>query len=82
MDSIFSGPNLIIAGPGTGKTTFLINKIEDFIKLEETSSRGLIVCTFTKKATEELKIRLGRKVNSSKLSSSNFLMGTIHSRGF
>lgn len=79
MDSIFSGPNLIIAGPGTGKTTFLINKIEDFIKLEETSSRGLIVCTFTKKATEELKIRLGRKVNSSKLSSINFLIGTIHS---
>ena len=74
-----SGPRLILAGPGTGKTTRLIQNIIELIKATTQKEHGIIVCTFTRKATEELKRRLLEKITISELNKINFLIGTIHS---
>jgi len=52
------GPLLIIAGPGTGKTRVLIEKVAYLIKKEKTDPESILVITFTEKAAKELKNRL------------------------
>ncbi len=75
----FEKPSLILAGPGTGKTTTLIRKIVNLIESRNSEIVGIVICTFTRKATEELKLKLYSKVPISKFSKINFLIGTIHS---
>ncbi len=57
-------PKLIKAGAGTGKTTELVNEVYSLFK-KSISADGkipkLIVCTFTRKASQELKERLFKK---------------------
>ena len=73
------GPNLILAGPGTGKTTFLIEKtVELFNKIQDKND-GIIISTFTRKATEELITRLYSKLSITEINKVNFIIGTIHS---
>lgn len=66
---------LVLAGPGTGKTTTLINRykflIGHGIKLEE-----IICCTFSRKATDEIKSRIE---NELKINVKNLPVGTFHS---
>lgn len=71
------GPLLIIAGPGSGKTYTLIEKISNTISCSD--PKGIIICTFTRKATEELKDRLYSKIGLEKLSEHRIIVGTIHS---
>lgn len=73
------GPNIILAGPGTGKTTFLVRKIIDLIDNANSKNDGIIVCTFTNKAAEELKLRIYEQCSIEKISKVNFIVGTIHS---
>lgn len=75
----FEGPNLILAGPGTGKTTYLILKIVELIKRSKQKTDGIIVATFTRKATEEIKYRLFKELPVSEFNKINFIVGTIHS---
>lgn len=70
---------LIIAGPGTGKTTRLLSEIENFINENKSSPSGFIACTFTTKAAEELALRLQRSVENKVLAKQSMLIGTIHS---
>jgi len=49
---------LTIAGPGTGKTTVLIKRIEFLVKFCGVSSEKVLAITFTKKARDEMKKRL------------------------
>ena len=72
-----NGPLLIIAGPGSGKTYTLIEKISKTIS--DDNPKGLIICTFTRKATEELKDRLYSKIGLEKLTKHKIIIGTIHS---
>lgn len=69
------GPLLIVAGPGTGKTKVLTEKVNNLVEKGYDPNR-LLVSTFTVKAAEELKDRLrqklGDKVESMQIS-------TIHS---
>ena len=54
-------PQLVKAGAGTGKTTCLVNEVHSlFGKFRDKKGRDprLIVCTFTRKASQELKERL------------------------
>lgn len=76
------GPNLILAGPGTGKTTFLINKSFEIFRTVKEKKDGIIICTFTRKATEELKTRLYSKLKVKEIYKVNFIIGTIHSISF
>lgn len=73
------GPNIILAGPGTGKTTFIVEAITNILETSQQKHEGIIVCTFTRKATAELKVRLHQKCSVKKLNAGNFIIGTIHS---
>jgi len=69
---------LIIAGPGTGKTTAIVNDVIDLIN--EHPDCGIIICTFTRKATEELIQRIDTARNNlGNNKDANLLIGTIHS---
>jgi len=68
-------PLLIVAGPGTGKTKVLIEKINYLIQ-EGFDSNRILVSTFTVKAAEELKDRLRQKLGNKV---ENMQISTIHS---
>src|SRR5271157_37393 len=53
-----SGPLLLIAGPGAGKTRVIIEKCVHLINESHINPENLLVTTFTNKATEELYDRL------------------------
>ena len=61
MSELQLEPQLVKAGAGTGKTTYLVNEVHSlFRKFRDKKGRDprLIVCTFTRKASQELKERL------------------------
>jgi DNA helicase II / ATP-dependent DNA helicase PcrA len=74
--------NVILAGPGTGKTTALISEIKKIIYKKVDEACGIIVCTFTRKSADELITRLYDQVSQEKLVSKQILVGTIHSISF
>ena len=51
------GPLLVLAGPGTGKTTTLVGRYK-FLLGQKTNPKKIICCTFSKKAADELKLRI------------------------
>ena len=51
------GPIAVIAGPGTGKTRVLVERIRGLIDKGETS---ILAVTFTNRAAQEIRNRLGR----------------------
>ena len=53
-----SGPLLLIAGPGAGKTRVIIEKCVHLVNESHIKPENLLVTTFTNKATEELYDRL------------------------
>ncbi len=71
-----TGPSLIIAGAGSGKTRVLTYRVA--FLLEQGAKASEILClTFTNKAAREMKERIGRVVGDE---ASRFLwMGTFHS---
>lgn len=71
---MINGPSLVIAGPGTGKTTFLVKECLEIIKSE--NFKGIILCTFTNKSANELKKRLESQIS---INDNRILIGTIHS---
>ncbi|MGB9845516.1 ATP-dependent DNA helicase [Methanothermobacter tenebrarum] len=70
------GPLLIVAGPGTGKTRVIIEKVAYLIKKENVDPGSILVITFTEKAAEELKNRLRKCVG---LDVERMQVSTIHS---
>jgi superfamily I DNA/RNA helicase/RecB family exonuclease len=60
------GPLLVLAGPGTGKTTTLVEAVVDRVERRGTEPDRLLVLTFSRKAADELReritARLGRTV--------------------
>lgn len=70
------GPLLIVAGPGSGKTRVLVERVVQLIQKCNVDPEKIFVTTFTEKAAEELKARIskgiGSKVESMQIS-------TIHS---
>lgn len=51
------GPMMVLAGPGSGKTTVITMRIEHLIKQEKTDPSHILVITFTKAAANEMKER-------------------------
>jgi len=67
-----SGHALVLAGPGTGKTSTLVAR-HAFLRSRGRDPLGIMAVTFTQKAAEELKTRLGVKAPSDSW------IGTFHS---
>ena len=75
------GPLLVIAGPGSGKTSTLVNRIAHLVNDQGVEPEALLVATFTDKAARELITRIsieltraGRRFNVNEM-----LVGTFHS---
>src|SRR3954447_12911810 len=52
------GPLLVLAGPGTGKTTTLVEAIVDRIERRGTAPESVLALTFSRKAAENLRDRV------------------------
>ncbi|MGW0588090.1 ATP-dependent helicase [Streptosporangium sp. NPDC002607] len=50
-----SGPLLVLAGPGTGKTTTIVETVVDRIERRGVDPERVLVLTFSRKAAEELR---------------------------
>lgn len=74
-------PAAVLAGPGTGKTFTIVQKIIYLIKNEGLSPNKILVTTFTKKAANELieRVESGLKKENIKADTSNMLIGNFHS---
>jgi superfamily I DNA/RNA helicase len=73
------GPLLVLAGPGTGKTTTLVEAIADRIERRGADPSQVLALTFSRKAAEQLRdrvtARLGRTTGSA-------ICSTIHSLAY
>ena len=52
------GPLLVLAGPGTGKTTTIVEAVVDRIERRGVDPQRVLVLTFSRKAAEELRDRI------------------------
>lgn len=57
VDSI-EGPVMVIAGPGTGKTTILTLRIAKILKETDTPASGILALTFTEVGVRNMRIKL------------------------
>ena len=51
------GPCLVLAGPGSGKTLTIVNRIKYLIEVHNVRPEEILVITFTKYAANEMKER-------------------------
>lgn len=69
------GPMLVLAGPGSGKTTVITRRIENLIKNVKADPSNILVITFTKAAAGEMKERFLRRMP---LEGKRVTFGTFH----
>lgn len=70
------GPILVVAGAGSGKTRVLTHRIANLIENHDIFPSGIMAITFTNKAANEMKIRIGSLIGPV---TSQMWVGTFHS---
>ncbi|HHL52024.1 MAG TPA: ATP-dependent DNA helicase, partial [Flammeovirgaceae bacterium] len=71
-----TGPTMIVAGAGSGKTRVLTYRIAHLIKAHQVDPFNILALTFTNKAAGEMRHRIERIVGAE---ARNIWMGTFHS---
>lgn len=78
-----SGPCMVLAGPGTGKTTIIVHRLAYLIKSAVMNPENLLVVTFSKDAAAEMKERFIKFAEEHKSAAkrqiSEITFGTFHS---
>lgn len=74
-----SGPVLVVAGAGSGKTTVLTSRIGYMVHERDIDPASILLVTFTKKASTEMIERLGRIPGISRQAAHSVHAGTYHS---
>ncbi|WP_338596537.1 UvrD-helicase domain-containing protein [Saccharopolyspora sp. SCSIO 74807] len=73
-----SGPLLIVAGPGTGKTRTVTHRLAHLVLEREVPARECLAITFTRRAAQELSERLHGLIGAA---AGEMTVGTFHSFG-
>lgn len=74
------GPVLVIAGPGSGKTKTLVDRVVNLVKMG-VEPKAIMVGTFTEKASKELVTRISNRLLSDNIqvNLNEMYVGTLHS---
>ena len=74
------GPMLIIAGPGTGKTFTLVQRVTFMIQKKHISPGNIMLATFTEKAAREIVSRVTEELSrrGMKADTGSMYAGTFH----
>jgi len=70
-----SGPVLVLAGAGSGKTRVLVHRMAWLIQVEQVSPFGILAVTFTNKAASEMRHRTEQLLN---MPAGGMWVGTFH----
>src|SRR5260370_12040311 len=75
------GPLLIIAGPGSGKTFTLVERIVYLLTEKSVLPEHIMVVTFTDKAAQELTTRISNRLDQlgTRFNLNEMYLGTFHS---
>ncbi len=72
----FKGPAIVLAGPGSGKTTVITHRVKNLIEKCKVNPSKILVVTFTKAAAENMRLRFKTLMAGRSLPVS---FGTFHS---
>lgn len=75
------GPLLVVAGPGSGKTFCLIERVVNILQLGDIHPERILISTFTKKAAKELVTRISSRLGGVRSIDNplDLTVGTLHS---
>ena len=73
----FQGPILVFAGAGSGKTRVIVHRIVQLVQRRDVAPWNILAVTFTNRAANEMKERIGHLMDSSIVQKVN--IGTFHS---
>ena len=65
----------VVAGPGTGKTRTLVERIADLVERRKVPSKEITAVTFTHQAAEEMRARLKERLGAA---AKSITIGTFH----
>ena len=68
---------LVLAGPGTGKTTALVARFIHLVN-QGVKPKNILCCAFARKAADEIKNRINSEMS---LDTKDLSVGTFHSLG-
>lgn len=71
------GPLLVLAGAGSGKTRVITQKFAYLVRKKKLTANSIFTVTFTNKAAEEMRERIGRYIESDVKTA---WIGTFHSQ--
>ena len=73
------GPQIVVAGPGTGKTEFLVRRVVELIDGRGLAAGSLAILTFSRRAAADLKLRILKRLDRS---TTDVSTSTFHSLAF